>query len=176
MRHDDEDLQEEIRAHLAMAARDRVADGADPKDALQASVKEFGNVTLIREAARSVWTPKWVDTLRDIASDTRYAVRALAKNPGFSLTVIGVLTIGIAVNAAVFTMLKSMALAPLSGVSDSSGLRVIFGETSAGRDVGISYPDFQYLREHNKSFTGLYGHRLLTVTLGRGKSAHQASA
>ena len=63
MRHDDDDLQEEIRAHLAMAAKDRVEDGADPKAAREASVKEFGNVTLIREAARRVWTPRWVDTV-----------------------------------------------------------------------------------------------------------------
>ncbi len=175
MRHDDDDLQEEIRAHLAMAAKDRVEDGADPKAAREASVKEFGNVTLIREAARSVWTPKWVDTLRDIVSDIRYAIRALARNPGFSLTVIGVLTIGIAVNAAVFTMMKGIALTPLAGVDNSSGLRVIYGETSAGRDVGLSYPDFQYLRERSTAFKGIYGHRLLTVTMGRGKGAHQAS-
>jgi predicted permease len=176
MRHDDEDLQEEIRAHLAMAARDRIADGDDPKAARQAALKEFGNVTLIREAARRVWIPKWFDTLRDMVSDVRYAVRALAKNPLFSLTVIGVLTLGIAVNAAVFTMIKSIALTPLSGIDNSAGLRVIFGETSAGRDVGISYPDFQSLRERSTTTTGLYGHRLLTVTLGRGRTAHQASA
>ncbi len=176
MRHDEDDLQEEIRAHLAMAAKDRVADGADPKSAREASVKDFGNVTLIREAARRVWTPRWVDALRDIASDVRYAIRALARNPGFSLTVIGVLAIGIAVNAAVFTMMKSIALTPLAGVENSAGLRVIFGETSAGRDVGMSYPDFQYLRERATAFNGLYGHRLITATLGRGRAAHQTSA
>lgn len=176
MRHDDEELQEEIRAHLAMAAKDRIADGADPKAAREASVKEFGNVTLIRDAARRVWTPRWVDTLGDMLSDVRYAVRSLVKNPAFSLTVIGVLTLGIAVNAAVFTMMKSIALTPLAGVKGSAGLRVIFGETSAGRDVGISYPDFQYLREHSTAFKGLYGHRLVTGTLGRGRGAHQVSA
>ena len=176
MPHDDDDLQEEIRAHLAMAARDRIAEGADPAAARQAAVKDFGNVTLVREAARRVWIPRWFDTIRDIVSDGRYAVRALAKNPIFSLTLVGVLTLGIAVNAAVFTMLKSIALTPLSGVEDSAGLRVIFGETSAGRAVGMSYPDFQYLRERSTTTRGLFGHRLLTVTLGRGRNAHQASA
>ncbi len=176
MRHDDDDLQEEIRAHLAMAAKDRVDEGVDPKAAREASVKEFGNVTLIREAAHRVWTPRWVDTLKDTVSDARYAIRALTKNPGFSLTVIGVLTLGIAVNAAVFTMMKSIALTPLAGVRDSAGLRVIFGETSAGRDVGISYPDYQYLRDHATAFTGLFAHRLVTVTMGRGRGARPASA
>src|SRR6478672_5720716 len=110
MAHNDDDLQEEIRAHLAMAARDRMEAGDDPKAAHQASLKEFGNVTLIRDEARRVWTPRWLDTLRDVVSDIRYAVRSLTKNPAFSLTVVGVLTLGIAANAAVFTMVKSIAL------------------------------------------------------------------
>ena len=46
-----------------------------------------GNVAHTREAARSVWTPRWLELLHDQANDVRYAVRALAKNPMFSLTV-----------------------------------------------------------------------------------------
>src|SRR6266498_2856302 len=131
-RLDDEDFQEEIRAHLAIAADERIADGADHKTAHQASLKEFGNVTLTTEAARQVWTPWWLDALHDQVSDVRYAIRALRKNPAFSLTVVGVLTLGIGLNAAVFTMLKSMALSPIAGVDGSARLAVIFGETSAG--------------------------------------------
>src|SRR5713226_9679270 len=66
--------------------------------------------------------PWWLDALHDQVSDIRYAIRALAKNPVFSLTVIGVLTLGIGLNAAVFTMLKSMALTPLAGVDGSARL------------------------------------------------------
>ena len=112
-----------------------MADGADRETAHYAALKDFGNVTLTTEAARRVWTPWWLEALRDQSSDVRYAIRALAKNPAFSLTVIGVLTLGIGLNAAVFTMLKSMALSPLAGVDGSARLAVIFGETSAGRDV-----------------------------------------
>src|SRR3990172_1475271 len=145
-RLDDEDLQEEIRAHLAIATDERMAGGDDPKTARQASLRDFGNVTLAREAAHRVWTPSWLDALRDYLSDVRYAVRALAKHRVFSLTVIAVLTIGIGLNAAVFTMLKSMALSPVAGVDRSASLGVMFGETSAGRNVALSYPDYQYLR------------------------------
>src|SRR5258705_590326 len=132
-RFDSDDLQDEIRAHLAMAADERIADGADPKQARQASLKDFGNVTLTTEAARSVWRPRWLDLLRDQMNDVRYAIRALAKNPGFSLTVVAVLTLGIGLNAAVFTMLKSMAFSPVAGVKGSARLRTAFAETSTGR-------------------------------------------
>src|ERR1700716_3566472 len=114
-RLDDEDFQEEIRAHLTIAADERMADGADPKSAQLASLKEFGNVALATDAARRAWGPWWLRALHDQASDVRYALRALAKNPAFSLTVVGVLTLGIGLNAAVFTMLKSLALRPLAG-------------------------------------------------------------
>jgi hypothetical protein len=84
----EEDLQEEIRSHLAIATDARVAEGADPQSAQRASLKDFGNVALTTEASRSVLIPWWVDALRDIAGDARHAIRALAKNPGFSLTVV----------------------------------------------------------------------------------------
>ena len=172
-RLDEDDLQEEMRAHLAIAAKERMADGADERSARFAALKEFGNVTLTTEAARRVWTPRWVDALHDQLSDVRYAIRALAKNPAFSLTVVGVLTLGIGLNAAVFTMLKGMALSPLAGVDGSARLAVIFGETSTGRPVDVSYPDFQQLRDHDRAFSGLFGSSLARVNLGRGRGARQ---
>jgi len=130
-------------------------------------------VTLTREAAHHVWTPWWLDAVHDQASDVRYAIRALAKNPVFSLTVIGVLTLGIGLNAAVFTMLKSIALSPIAGVNRSAQLVTVFGETSAGRAVNVSYPDYQQLRDLNQAFSGLFGSSVAKVSLGRGRGARQ---
>jgi hypothetical protein len=124
-----------MRAHLAIAADERMADGADRASAEQAARRDFGNVTLTTEAARRVWTPPWLEILHDQANDVRYAIRGLAKNPVFSLTVVGVLTLGIGLNAAVFTLLKSVAISPLAGVAGSGRLRVLVGETSTGRQA-----------------------------------------
>ena len=84
-RLDEEDFQEEIRAHLAIAEDERMAEGADPDTAHYAALKDFGNVTLTTEAARRVWAPWWLEALRDLMNDVRYALRTLAKNPAFSL-------------------------------------------------------------------------------------------
>ena len=170
-RLDDEDFKQEIRAHLAIATEEKMADGADRQTAHYAALKEFGNVTLTTEDARRVWTPWWLDALHDLVSDVRYAIRGLAKNPAFLLTVVGVLALGIGLNAAVFTMAKGLGLSPLAGVEGSARLRVIFAETSAGRPLGVSYPDYQYLRDHDQAFSGLFGSTLATVGLGRGRSA-----
>ena len=168
---DEDDFKEEIRAHLALAVEEKIADGADRDDAQYAALREFGSVTLMTERARSVWTPRWLEGLRDLMSDVRYAIRALAKNPVFSFTVIGVLTLGIGLNAAVFTMLKGIALSPLAGVDASGRLAVIFGETSAGRPVRLSYPDYRHLRDHHRAFSDLFGSTVAPVNLGRGRGA-----
>ncbi len=173
---DDDDLQDEIRAHLAIAADERVAGGVDRVSAERASRKDFGNVTLIRDAVRTVWTPRWVDALRDQFQDVRYAVRVLAKSPAFSLTVVLVLTLGIALNTAVFTLFKSLALNPLSGITDSSRLGVVIGETSSGRQLGLSYHDYQYVRDHDQAFEGLAASALVLGSVGQGKQAERAMA
>jgi predicted permease len=172
-RPDDDDLQEEIRAHLTIAANEKIADGADPETARYAALREFGNVTLTTEDARRVWIPWWLEALQVQASDVRYAIRALAKNRLFAATVVAVLSVGIGLNAAVFTMLKGIAFSPIAGVEGSARLAVIFAETSAGRPVRISYPDYQHLRDHDRAFMGLFGSAFAKVNLGRGRNARQ---
>jgi macrolide transport system ATP-binding/permease protein len=174
-RLDDEDFDQEIQSHLAIAADERVADGADPQSARLASRKDFGNVSLTKEAARRVWIPPWLEAVHDQTSDVRHAVRALAKKPVFSLTVVGVLTLGIALNAAVFTMLKSIALTPLAGVERSARLGVILGETSTGRPVTVSYPDYKSIRDQDRAFSGLLGSCVVQANLGRGRGARSVS-
>ena len=168
---DEADFKEEIRAHLAIAERERREAGDDASRAREGSLKDFGNVTLTTEAARQVWVPRWLAAIRDTAGDARYAVRALAKNPGFSLTVIGVLALGIGLNAVVFTMLKGMALNPLAGVAGSARLHVIYAEAPGGHQMRISYPDFEALRQHDGAFRELMGSSLITAGLGRGRSS-----
>ena len=170
-RLDEEDFQDEIRAHLAIAAREKMSDGTDPRSAHYSALKEFGNVTLTTEATRRVWTPWWIDTLHGQISDVRYAIRALAKNPAFSITVIAVLTLGIGLNAAVFTMIKSILLSPVAGVDGAARSYVIFAESSTGRDLRVSYADYQHLRDHDDAFTDLFGSVVATVGVGKGRNA-----
>jgi predicted permease len=167
-RPDEEDFQDEIRSHLEIAADERVAGGADRDSARLSALKDFGNVTLTTEAARSVWIPRWMDRLGDLLRDVRHAIRVLAKNPGFSLTVFAVLTLGIGLNATVFTLLKSLALSPLAGIDGSASLAVVLNETTAGRQASLSYPDYQYVRDHDRAFVGLFGSRNFNVNLRSG--------
>ena len=172
-RLDEDDFREEIRAHLAIATEERISDGTERDAARDASLRDFGNITLATEAARSVWRPWWLDAARDGLNDVRFAIRVLGKSPAFSLTVIAVLALGIGLNTAVFTLLKSLALSPLAGVEGSARLGVVLNETRAGRRGGLSYPDYQYLRDHDRAFTGLTGSALASVNVGLGSRAER---
>jgi len=170
------DLDDEIRCHFEMAVRDRVAAGEDAESARLAAMKEFGNVLHVREAARHVWRGRAAAALVDLWQDVRFGVRMLGKNPGFSLVVIGVLTLGIGGNAAVFSLFKGLALAPLPGVRDSSTLSVMVGRTIDGRGVGLSLPDYRYLKDHHPGFETLTASSMTFASLGRGGEAQRIVA
>ena len=120
-----------------------------------------------------MWRPWWLDAVRDGLNDA-VSRSACSEEPAFSLTVIAVLALGIGLNTAVFTLLKSLALSPLAGVEGSARLGVVLNETRAGRRGGLSYPDYQYIRDHDRAFSGLTGSALASVNVGLGSRAQRA--
>jgi macrolide transport system ATP-binding/permease protein len=172
----DRDLDAEIRAHLDMAIADRVAAGDDAQTARLAAMREFGNEIQAREEARHVWRGGLVAVVADLWQDVRFGVRMLIKNPGFSLVVIAVLSLGIAGNAAIFSLFKGIALKPLPGVEGSSRMSVLLGRTIDGRGMGLSLPDLRYYKEQHQSFEKLTGSAMIFASLGRGVDAQRVIA
>jgi len=109
-RRRDEDLEEEIRTHLAMAARDRVDRGEPPDAARAATHREFGNVALTKEITREMWGWRWLERL---VQDLRYGVRMARRSPGLTAVAVLSLALGIGVNSAMFTVVESILLRPL---------------------------------------------------------------
>src|SRR5438874_7147659 len=110
---DDNDLDEEIRGHLALSIKDRIDRGEDPASARLAALKEFGNVTLTRDSIRSVWRPRWFDAVEALGRDIRFALRALLRAKGLAATVVVTLALGIGANAAIFSVVRGVLLRPL---------------------------------------------------------------
>jgi predicted permease len=140
-----DDLDREIRAHLDLEAEERVTDGADPERARYEARRAFGNVALVREAARAVWIPAWLD---QTAQDARYAARRLRRSPALALTTVLILTAGIGLNLGFFQILNIAALRPLP-VADVESLVRFDRITPRFSSNGIPYPATQFIREHN---------------------------
>jgi hypothetical protein len=101
-----------------MAAADRVARGQSPAEARASAMREFGNVPMIADATRDQW--RWLQ-LDQLMQDLRYGVRQLRKSPGFTLTAVITLALGIGANTAIFTLVHGILLRSLP-VSDPSRL------------------------------------------------------
>jgi len=104
------ELDEEIRAHLAMEKQENLEAGMTPEEAHYAALRRFGNVTLAQESSRETWVWNWVETR---CQDMRHAARTLAAHRGFTLAAAGMLALAIGITTAMFTVVDSLVLRPV---------------------------------------------------------------
>jgi predicted permease len=103
-------LNAELEFHLEQQVAENVGRGMAPEEARTAALRLFGNPALLREEARSSWSWNWLETLW---RDLRYGARTLLRTPGFSLTAILVMALGIGATTSLFTIVHSVLLRPL---------------------------------------------------------------
>src|SRR6059036_1177302 len=122
----DDELDDEFREHLAMLQERFVRNGMDPSEAFYAARRQFGGVTQVKEQLMERRTMPLVE---DVTRDVRHAARGLWRSPGFSLTVILTLALGIGGNTAVFSVVDQLLLRPLPY---PDGDQLVMVEESAG--------------------------------------------
>ena len=147
------DLSEEIREHLEQKIEELVASGMSKKEATAAARREFGDLSLIEEDSRNVW--RW-PSLENLLRDIRYGLRVLRKNPGFTITAVLTLAIGIGANTSIFSVLESQLWRPLP-FPDSERLvdaHVVLRENPKRWDV-LPRSGYTAWRERSRSFTNL---------------------
>lgn len=143
------DLDEEIAAHLALAAADKQEQGSDPEAAQHEARREFGNVALTKDRTREAWGWAWLERL---VQDARYALRQMRKSPGFAAAVIGTLALGIAAAATMFTVVDHVLFPPLPYPHPSQLVDVIEGANGSGYWSSVPYLDVAAWRKHAHSF------------------------
>ena len=105
------ELDAEMRLHRESRERELVATGMDREEARYAAARAFGNVTTMSERGKEAWGWRW---LEDLLNDAAFGVRALRKSPGYAVTAILTLTLGIGTTTAIFSLVNTVLLKPLA--------------------------------------------------------------
>ena len=105
-----DDISVSIREHIDERIDELMDEGHPQAEAERMARREFGNSTLLEERSREVW--QW-QRLESLLVDLKHIGRRLRRSPGFAITVVLTLAIGIGANTAVFSVLNSVLLRPL---------------------------------------------------------------
>jgi predicted permease len=141
-------LEQEIRDHIAIETQDNIERGMSLDEARSAALRKFGNLTIVKEETGDVWSFPWLDRLfRDVS----FGVRALRKNPGFTIVAVLTLALGIGANTAIFTVVETVVLAPLP-YPQPDRLVMVSESRPNVKQLNISYPDFQDWQRNTRSF------------------------
>ncbi|HEY6402946.1 MAG TPA: ABC transporter permease, partial [Blastocatellia bacterium] len=166
----EKELEEEIQSHLQMAISDRMERGESAEEAESAARREFGNIGLIKETTRGMWSFAALET---IWQDLRYGARMLMKTPGFTLTAILTLALGVGAVAAIFSVVDAVLLRPLPAHHPE---RLVALYTSGKDGAGyrtLTYSDYVYYRDNQKSLEGLAAYARVPVNWREGDRVEQ---
>src|ERR1051326_5559224 len=152
-------VRDELRYHRDRLIADYIAQGLSRPEAERRAFLEFGNIASVEEQVRDV-RGRWTD---DLKQDLRYAVRTLRRSPGFALSAILSLALGIGANAAVFGLINGVMLQALP-VSHPDRL-VVIARLRGGIPGSVSYPLFDRLRRQVTSLSGSFVRGVTETTI-----------
>src|SRR5215211_7789425 len=101
----EEELSEELQFHLSEETDEGRAAGLADDEARRAARHDLGNVTALREEARTLWS--WI-LLEQLAQDVRYGVRMMAASKTFTAMAVLSLALGIGANTAIFSFMDAI--------------------------------------------------------------------
>jgi predicted permease len=165
------DLSEELESHLRMAVADRVARGESPAEARRAAIREFGNVPLIADVTRERWG--WL-RLEHLLQDIRFALRQMRRSPGFTITAILTLALGIGALTTVATWTSAVLYNPWPHVAAPRELRFIDATVLGNNGYSVHYDNYLYMRESGRSWKDAIAFAQTTVNLNQADAQPQA--
>jgi predicted permease len=143
-------LNNELQFHIEQQIAENLSRGMSAEEARFAALRMFGNPTLLQEETQSTWSWEW---LEGIWRDVRYGIRTLLHSPGFSLTAILVMALGIGATTSLFTIVRSVLLKPLP-FRDSDKLVMVYEHFRGNQSQynSVAPADFHDWRQQTHGF------------------------
>jgi predicted permease len=142
-------LDEELRAYIETVTDERVAAGMSAAEARRTAMAEFGGVEQVKQTVRD----SRAGTAAELVwQDVRYALRQLRRNPGFALTAVITMGLGIGATTSIFSAVYSLLLRPLP-YREAGRLMGVSGLP----EVWLPDADFVAARTATRSFEQLAG-------------------
>src|SRR5213083_489499 len=145
------ELEKELRFHIDMETENNIAGGMTHAEARLQALRLFGGVEKFKEECRDVRGGGLIESL---LQDTRYALRILLKNPGFTVVAVLTLALGIGANTAIFSFVNAVLLRPLPYPRPEQ-IVIVWAETPDGGHNPISTLDFLDWKRQNTVFTAI---------------------
>jgi predicted permease len=162
----EQNLDAELRSHIEMRAADLRMRGLPDDAALRQARIELGSSERYKEEVRTSAGIHWLDDLRQ---DSIYALRVLRKSPGFALTAIISVALGVGANTVVFSVLHAALFRPLAVWQPDRLLFVQRGTSSAG----VSFPAYRDFSDRSTTIAGAVAYRVDRVGLDAGSGAER---
>ena len=150
----DADLAEEINSHLVHEQDANTARGLPLNEARRQARLKFGNPQTTRE---QVWRYRSIPMLDAITRDLRFVLRSLAKAPGFTFIAILVIAVGIGVNTAVFSVINTVLLKPLT-YPEPQALVQLMNDGPQGSFPGANIPKYYIWHQQMSIFSHVAGY------------------
>src|SRR5436309_12009411 len=144
----DRDMEREMAFHVDSVAHDDARDGLSDVDAQRAARRQFGNLTRLKERGHDERTMRVAE---DVTRDVRHAARGLWRSPGFSLSVILTLALGIGGNTAVFSVVDQLLLRPLP-YPDGDQLVMVEESTARSAHADVSPANWLDWQRESRAF------------------------
>jgi putative ABC transport system permease protein len=156
-------LDDEIREHIDLETQENIEAGMSPEEARHAAMRKFGNVALTQERSREVWRWLWLERL---LQDLRYALRGLKNAPGYAVTVVLTLALGLGSVTAMLAIVDSVLLRPVA-LPRSKQLVMIYGKSPQdGRTYELGYKQMETLRRGAHSLAAVSGYNTMVRPIG----------